>query len=620
MKSSKEILNKYIKFYESKGHKLIPNVSLVPENDPTLLFVNSGMFPLVPYLSGESHPLGSRLVNVQRSIRFDDLDEIGDNRHTLAFHMIGNWSLGDYFKDEQLPWAYEFLIEELGLDPNKMYATVFKGDESAPRDETSISLLQDIFKKYGIEAKVGERIFEYGKDENWWKRGDAIGELGGPDSEIFYYIGNEGNGFGQSPTENEEKFLEIGNSVFMQYKKAKTGWEELSQKNVDFGGGLERIALAVQEKSDIFETDNFWPLVEKIQELTGKEYKQDEKTIKSMRILADHMRAATFIAMDGVTPSNKDQGYVLRRLLRRMVRAGRVLGLEKDISVNLVKTVVEMFEWLYPQLTKMQSEIETMFSREEEKFRKVLIKGAKEVKKKEQNLLDAGTEEIAKIGFDLYQSIGYPEEMFLQDLVDLKMEQLDTMELPRELEEQLGHIAEQMNKLVDSHKQKSREGAKQKFSGGLADHSEEVLKYHTATHVLHWALRKVLGENTQQKGSNITNERLRFDVSHDGKLTQEEIDQIEKLMNTKASKDIPVNFEVLPIDRAKESGALHFFGDKYGEKVKVYYLGETLESAFSKEFCGGPHVDNLNKLDKLTIYKQKSIGKGLLRLYLRWKS
>ena len=621
MLSSKQILNEYLNFYKNQGHKQIPNMSLVPENDPSLLFVNSGMFPLVPYLFGEDHPLGKRLLNVQRCLRFnEDLDEIGDYNHTIAFHMIGNWSLGEYFKKEQLPWIYEVYIEKLGIDVNKVYATVFVGDEDAPKDETSIELLKQIFKKYGIDAKVGERIFAYGKDENWWKRGDAIGEPGGPDSEMFYYIGKDGNGEGKNPVDNEDEFLEIGNNVFMQYKKSENGWEELSQKNVDFGGGLERLAMVVQGKKDIYETDNFAPIIKKIEELTNKKYNQSPEVTRSMRILADHIRACTFLAMDGVVPSNKEQGYVLRRLLRRMVRAGMKLGVKKDISVNLVKVVGETFEWMYPEILKIHKKIETTFANEETNFRKVLVKGAKETQKfidsisssedSDNTIRDSKEnkktpQKLAEKAFDLYQSNGYPGELFLEDLKDAQIN-VDEKEFNKIYDD-----------FIEQHQKQSRAGAEQKFKGGLADSSEQTIKYHTATHLLHWALRQVLGETVQQKGSNITSDRLRFDFSHPQKLTEQQITQIEELINQKAGTDLPVNFKMMSKQQAKETGALHFFGEKYGDQVKVYYIGQDLETAFSKEFCGGPHIDNLNVLGKLKIFKQKSIGKGILRVYLK---
>ncbi len=602
--SSKEVLEKFIKFYEDRGHVLIPNVSLVPENDPTLLFVNSGMFPLVPYLSGQPHPSGKRLVNVQRSLRFEDIDEVGDSTHTIAFHMIGNWSLGDYFKKEQLPWVYEFLIEVLGLSPEKLFATVFAGDESAPKDEESIQILKEVFKKYGIEAKEGERIFAYGKKSNWWKRGDKVGELGGPDSEIFYYLG-DGSGIRKNPEDNEGEFLEIGNSVFMQYRKTETGWEELVQKNVDFGGGLERLALVVQGKKDIFLTDNFYPIIQEIENISGRKYTEDLEIEKSMRILADHMRASTFLAMDGVSPSNKDQGYILRRLLRRMTRAGRSLGFEKDLSIRLVKKVTETFSWLYPQLETKRQEIERVFALEEDRFRKTLEKGQKELEKKLTK--DTYTiDELANLAFEFYQSFGYPAEIFLEDIKEKKIS-INEQEFNTVFE-----------KLFTEHKEGSRSGAETKFKGGLAEHTDTVIKYHTTTHLLHQALRSVLGDHVSQQGSNITNERLRFDFSHPKKLTEEEINEVEEIINEKISESLPVSSIVLSKEEAERTGALHFFGDKYGSDVSVYYIGDDLFSAFSKEFCGGPHVSNTKELKPVKLYKQENLGVGKQRIYAKF--
>ena len=606
--TSQEILQKYLEFYKDRGHKQIPNVSLVPENDPTLLFVNSGMFPLVPYLSGESHPQGKRLVNVQRCIRMEDLVEIGDATHTLAFHMIGNWSLGDYFKTEQLPWAYKFLIDTLGLDPNKLVSTVFSGDMDAPQDQKSIKILQKIFAGYGIKAEVGERIWLYNKKQgNWWQRGDAIGELGGPSSETFYYLG-EGSPEGKSPEDYEDEFVELGNSVFMEYQRTKTGWEKLPQSNVDFGGGLERIAQAVQNKKDIFETDNFWPIIQKIEKVAGKKYGRDKQTTKQMRILADHIRGTVFLAMDGVEPSNKDQGYILRRLLRRMVRAGKQLGIEKDISVSLVPVVVEMFNWLYVQLVEKERHVQSVFATEEEKFRKTLNSGASQVQKILSSTSKSNkitTEKASELAFNLYQSLGYPEEIFLADLSDhnIKINEAKFDEL--------------FGERIKNHQESSRAGAEQKFKGGLADQDEQTIKYHTTTHLLHWALREVLGEHIQQRGSNITGERLRFDFSHPQKLTEEEIKRIQTLVNEKIEGGLPVNFEVMNLADAKACGAQHFFEEKYEDKVKVYYIGPTLKDAVTKEFCGGPHVKNTSELDPIEIYKQDKIGEGKMRVYAK---
>ena len=611
--TSQEILQKYINFYIERGHKQIPNVSLIPEGDSTLLFVNSGMFPLVPYLSGEQHPLGKRLVNVQRSLRFEDIDEVGTTiRHTVAFHMLGNWSLGDYFKKEQLPWVYEFFVGVLGLAPKKLFATVFEGDANAPRDDESIAILKEVFKKYGIEAKEGERIFLCGKKDNWWQRGDAVGELGGPDSEVFYYLG-EGEGVGKSPAENPDDFLEIGNSVFMQYKKTDEGWEPLSQKNVDFGGGLERLAVVSQNKHDIFETDNFWPIVEKIEELSGRSYSSDDRTKRAMRIVSDHMRAACLLGMDGVQPDNKDQGYVLRRLLRRMVRSGKVLGIEKDLASALVDPVITVVGWLYPQLSEKKEQLKKIFTEEEEKFRKTLTRGSVVL---EKALLKIGQEELkkktlrewAKTSFDLFQSVGYPEEIFVDDLED-KGILLDHKDFHKEF-----------LSVFDLHQKKSRTGAENKFKGGLADHSEAVIKYHTATHLLQAALRKVLGEHVGQLGSNLTSERLRFDFSHHGKkMSEQEVAEVQSIVNATIKDALPVGFVVLPKEEAEKSGALYMKHESYPDEVKVYYVGNDFSNAVSKEFCGGPHVANTGELGEFGIYKQESIGEGKLRIYAHLK-
>lgn len=608
--TTKEILQKYLDFFLEKDHKQIPNVSLVPEGDPTLLFVNSGMFPLVPYLSGELHPLGKKLINVQRAIRIDDIEDIGDSIHTLVFHMIGNWSLGDYFKKEQLPWIYEFYIEKLGLDPQKIYASVFEGDNDAPKDQESINLIKEIFKKYNIDAKEGERIFTYGKKENWWQRGDAIGELGGPNSEMFYYIGSqEEPPLGISPADNPLDFVEIGNSVFLQFKKTEKGWEELPQKNVDFGGGLERTAMVVQNKKDIFETDNFWPIVEKTQELTGLDYNSDTKTQANMRIVADHVRSVVFLAMDGVIPSNKDRGYIMRRLLRRLVRSAMLLGYDKEISVNLVDVVIDTFSWLYPDLQEKSTKIKEIFSTEEKKFKKTLQKGRKEVEKRLSTLDSKNKiEDLVQVAFDLFQSLGYPVETFLEDLdqrgIAVKEEEFNKI----------------FKDIFNKHQELSRSGAEKKFKGGLADHSEIVIKYHTATHLLHKALREVLGDEVTQVGSNITNERLRFDFTSSRKLTDSEINWVEEMIEGGIKEKMKVQFEVMQLEEAKKAGALFLKNETYPEKVNVYFIGESLDEAFSKEFCGGPHVQNTSELEPVKIFKQESIGEGKMRVYARFEN
>ena len=608
--TSKEIIKKYIEFYKSKNHVEIPNVSLVPENDSTLLFVNAGMFPLVPYLIGQEHPMGTRLVNIQRCIRFEDMDEVGDNRHTTAFHMLGNWSLNDYFRQEQLPWVYEFIFEVLKLDPERTYATVFGGGPEVGQDEASVEILKKIFAEKGIDPNIGERILFVKGKNNWWQRGDAVGELGGPSSEIFYYIPNDSSkGKGQDLLANEEAFLEIGNSVFLQYVKTEKGWEPMSMNNIDFGGGLERIALAVQGKEDIFETDNFWPIIERLQELTGKGYKNSSEITYHMRIVADHIRASVFLGMDGVLPSNKDQGYVLRRLLRRIVRSGKALGLEEGISVGLVSIVVEMFSWLYPQLPELQSKMEEIFADEEAKFRKTLNKASKEVEKFLSSIKeDAPLSEVeaAQQSAVFYQSLGYPAEDFFADLKERNIN-LDEKKF----------LAES-KRIFEEHKEKSRVGADQKFKGGLADSEEITVKYHTTAHLLHAALIQVTKSHATQAGSNINSERIRFDFNFDRLLSPEELAEVEKLVNEKIAQKLPVKFEILDKEAAVATGAMHLDLDKYGDKVKVYYVGNSLEEAFSKEFCGGPHVENTADLQPISIYKQEKMGRGVVRVYVRF--
>ena len=561
------------------------------------------MFPLAPYLSGQEHPLGKRLMNVQRAMRLQDMDEIGDNRHTTVFHMIGNWSLGDYFKEEQLNWKFEFLINELGLDPKRLYSTVFAGDKDAPKDEESVNILKKVFAKYGIDAKEGERIFAYGKKSNWWQRGDAVGELGGPDSEVYFYMKGVAPQ-GQEPESDEENFYEICNSVFMQYHKTEKSWEPLSQNNVDFGGGLERIAVAVQGKNDIFETDNFWPIIQKIQEITAKDYYTDSRTTKNMRILADHMRASTFLAMDGVTPSNKDQGYILRRLLRRMIRAGRGLGVEKDLSVRLVSTVIKMFDWMYPQLNEKVGEIEQVFAGEETKFFEVLKRGFGFVEKISGEKLNA--KELATKAFDLFQSVGYPSEIFLEEIKDRGIV----------VDEKI--FKQTYDEIFDKHQEISRAGIEKKFKGGLADTGDISKRYHTATHLLQKALRDVLGKQVVQLGSNITADRLRFDFPNAQKLSEIEIKEVEKIINDAVDAKMPVTYVMLSKEDAISSEALFMKNESYPETVKVYYIGDSLESAFSKEFCGGPHVENTSTIGHIGIFKQETIGDGRQRIYARF--
>lgn len=608
--SSKEILHKYLAFFKSRGHVEIPNVSLVPENDPTLLFVNAGMFPLVPYLMGQVHPMGTRLVNVQRCLRFEDLCEVGDNRHTTAFHMLGNWSLNDYFKKEQLSWIYKFLFEELGLDPQRIYATVFAGANGVTKDNTSLEILQEIFSQKGVEPKIGERIFLL--PNNWWQRGDAIGELGGPDSEIFYYVPNDASkGKGLDLTKNEEKFLEIGNSVFLQYVKKESGWEQMPRQNVDFGGGLERLALVSQGKRDIFETDSFWALIEVLQQITQKNYLESPEITSSMRILADHVRSSVFLVMDGVYPSNKDQGYVLRRLLRKISRVGKKLGCKKNVASELADTTVNELSWLYPNLPKLSSRIKEIFDQEEEKFSQTLERASKEV---ERFVEKVGSDhkfsalELAQQSEKFYQSWGYPPEDFLADIQSkgIKIAEED-------------FLAE-CSKISEAHKELSRAGANRKFKGGLADSEEITIKYHTVAHLLHASLAQITKSPVPQEGSNIDHERVRFDFGFDRLLSPDELKRAEELINQKISEKLPVKFEILSKEDALKTGAMHLDLDKYGEKVKVYYVGENMEEAFSKEFCGGNHVENTSELQPVVLYKQEKMGHGVVRVYVKFRN
>ena len=602
MKSS-EIVHKYIQFFKKRGHEEIPNVSLIPVNDPTLLYVNSGMFPLVPYLSGESHPSGKRLVNIQRALRFfEDIDNVGNtNRHTTAFHMLGNWSLGDYFKKEQLNWIYEFFIEVLGLDIGRIYATVYAGDGKVSEDTESLNILKNIFAKYGIKAKKGERIFAYGREDNWWQRGEALGELGGPDSEIFYYIGKNPNPK-NSPAENQEEFLEIGNSVFMQYKKIESGWGELSQKNVDFGAGLERLALVLQQKEDIFETDNFLAIINKLEELSGKKYHEDKQTKKAMRVIADHMRASTLLIMDGIMPSNKEQGYILRRLIRRIIRFGKHLGIEKNIGEELFTSTSEVFNWLYPNLYKEKEKINSVFTDEESRFSKILQDCEKQLSKElailPTKLITSSS--LASLAFNIFQSSGYPLEMTLDALEERNLSMGNKIQITNKFKE-----------LLSQHQAISRRSMDRKFKGGLADNNSQTVKYHTATHLIHQALFDVL-DKVRQEGSNITSERLRFDFSSEKKPTTEDIKNIEKKVNGAIKKNYPVHFEIMPKIKAYEVGARSFFKEKYNDQVKIYFIGD-----YSKEFCGGPHVDSTKEIEKIEIFKFEKIGTNIYRIYAR---
>lgn len=600
MKTHLELRKQFKDFWEGKGHKEVPPIPLVPQNDPTTLFTGSGMQQLVPNLLGEPHPLGSRLYNAQRSFRSQDIEEIGDNRHTTMFEMMGNWSLGDYFKEEQLSWFYEFLTKQLALHPDNLHVTIFKGGSGVPQDLDS----KNIWLKLGIPD---ERIYEYDDKKNWWSRAGSInnmpsGEIGGPDSEVFFEFKQVEHdpAFGENCHPNCDcgRFLEIGNNVFIQYKKDVDGTlSELPSKNVDFGGGLERLLAASNNNPDVFQTDLFVSIIQIIEKITGAKY-SDPAAQKQIRVIADHMKAAVFLIKDGVRPSNKEQGYVLRRLLRRSAVKYRSLvsTFNPTEIANVAKGVIETYEGIYFDSKVDTPEISSFIKDEMERFGKTLEKGLREAEKIEQ--IDGSK------AFDLYQTFGFPLEV--------------TEELFKEKGQQIDHV--QFKTQFDKHKDLSRTASAGKFKGGLADHSDQVLKYHTATHLLHQALFDVFGNDVRQEGSNITGERLRFDFYCTSKPTEEQTKKVETIINEKIQEALPMRFKLMHKEDALKVGARSFFREKYPDQVKVYYIGGTddqPETAYSKEFCGGPHVTNTKEIGSLSIYKLETIGSNLFRIYAK---
>jgi alanyl-tRNA synthetase len=611
---SREIRQKFLDFQKEKGHAIIPSSSIIPVNDPSLLFVNSGMFPLVPYLLGEPHPEGKRLANSQKCFREVDIEEIGDGRHDTIFEMLGNWSLGDYFKKEQLNAWYDFLIDGLHLDPKRLYQTVYLGDESLgiSRDEESIKVLKEIFNRYGVSSETGPdtegkgefgpgknvdfdkvRIMAY-RDKNWWKRGDATGELGGPDSETFYDTGKTHNPkFGEHCHLNCDcgRFIEIGNSVFMEYQRTQDGWERIKNKNVDFGGGLERLVMVATGKDNIFETDLFAPIISHIEKLTGKKYADDPE---SFEIIADHLKAASFIMGEdaGIVPSNTGQGYIVRRLIRRAVRYGRQIGInEVGWTKTIVSIVGEIYADIYREFEKNGDFIMKAMDEEENKFAKTLENGIKEFAKASESGSISGQD-----AFNLYQSYGLPKE----DIIELCSQK------------GIRFNEDSFNEEMKRHQELSRTASAGMFKGGLADASEATTKLHTTAHLALSALRQVLGDHVTQKGSNINSERLRFDFAHHAKMTPEEISEVERLVNDWISTKADVTMEEMTIDKAREGGAMGAFGDRYGEKVKVYSIGS--DGSISKEICGGPHVTNIGQLGKFKIVKEESASAGVRRI------
>ncbi len=603
MITSHLLRKKFLEFFQSKKHAIVPSASLIPENDPTVLFTTAGMHPLVPFLMGEKHPGGSRLTNVQKCIRTQDIDEVGDERHDTFFEMMGNWSLGDYFKKEAIEWSWEFLTSKnyLGLDPKMLAVSVFAGDADAPRDEESAK----IWKSLGV---LEERIAYLPKKNNWWGPAGQTGPCG-PDTEIFFWKGKESNlpSPKSNPGNDEERWLEIWNDVFMQYNKSKEGkYELLKQKNVDTGMGLERTLMVLNRYEDVFQIDTFWPLILLIQQISGHLY-EGQETRRSMRIIADHLRTATMILGDdkGIVPSNVDQGYIVRRLIRRAIRHGRLLGINANFCSSIADGVISIFRDVYPEVERNRAFVLSEMEKEETKFRSTLEQGMKEFEKLLKGFQMAWEKSGTKISlisgkqaFKLYDTYGFPLEI--------------TEELAKE--KSLSVDKAGFDEAFKAHQALSRVGAEQKFAGGLADHSEIVTKYHTATHLLHAALIKVLGLNATQRGSNITHERLRFDFAHMQKTTPEEIQEIEKIVNTAIEKDYPIVCEEMTLDEAKKRGAIGLFGHKYGEKIKVYTVGHPGEVPFSSEVCGGPHVSHTKLLGHFKIVKEEAVSAGVRRI------
>jgi alanyl-tRNA synthetase len=580
---ARELCESYQQFFEAKGHKRIHSASLLPENDPTVLFTTAGMHPLVPFLLGEPHPSGRRLVNVQKCIRTDDIDEVGDTSHLTFFEMLGNWSLGDYFKHESLAWSYEFLTQVLELDPARLVVTVFAGDADAPRDEVSAG----IWRSLGIPT---ERIYFLPKQDNWWGPAGATGPCG-PDSEIFYDTGKPDHP-NCGPGCPCGKWFEIWNNVFMEYNKtADERYVKLQQRNVDTGMGVDRTAAVLQGHDDVFAVETLSPLVDHVERLAGRKYSDDPKPF---RVIADHVRASTFAIADGASPSNVEAGYVVRRLIRRAVRYGRDLGIGQSFCAALSNVVVDMFAPAYSELAQNRERIADEIEREEAKFNSTLERGLREYQKVMQRTRDKGANILsAADAFDLFETFGFPLPF--------------TIELAREHGLTVDEAGFEV--LYKEHQEISRRGMEQKFKGGLADHTEETTRLHTATHLLHQALRQVLGLSVHQMGSNITSDRLRFDFSYPDKLTREQIERVEAIVNEQIARDLPVSVEIMPLPVALESGALAFFGEKYGDQVKVYSIG-----GFSKEVCGGPHVTHTGTLGHFKITKQKSVGQGARRV------
>jgi alanyl-tRNA synthetase len=646
--TANQIRQKYLDFYRERGHAVIPRAPLVPHDDPTTLFTGSGMQPLLPYLLGEEHPKGNRLVDSQTCLRAQDIEEVGDNRHTTFFEMLGNWSLGDYFKKEQLPWIFEFLVDEVGLDPKKLYVTAFLGDEAnnIPKDTESADIWRHLFDKRGIEAREvevgseedgyrigmpeGGRIFFYDASKNWWCRAGKIsdmpvGEPGGPDSEIFYefdFIEHDPKwGARCHPNCDCGRYMEIGNSVFMEYVKREKGFEKLPKQNVDFGGGLERIAAAKINSPDVFKISLLHPIITKLEEVSGKKY---ESHTESMRVIADHLRAATFLAVDGIVPSNKEQGYVMRRLMRRAIRFAFDLGIEQNFVEQVVPVIANLYHDDYPEVAQSRDRVIEVLVKEEKAFRQTLRKGLQQFGKifepkqfsggvsidDSGNTAMLGEGQLTRHGaalFTLYDTYGFPLELSVEEANKrgIKLDELWHADFKHEMQEQ---------------RERSQTAAKGTFKGGLGGQTLQHKKYHTATHLMYQSLRTVLGDHVIQHGSNITEERLRFDFSHDEKMTPEQIKQVEDMVNEQIDKDLVVTWEEHPTKKAiDELHVLGAFGDRYGDVVKCYRMqARDSDTPFSFEICGGPHVDHTGQLKedgkRFKILKEESSSAGIRRI------
>ncbi len=620
--TSQELRTKYLEFFKARGHEIVPSASLLPENDPTTLFTGSGMQPMLPYLLGQPHPKGKRIVDSQKAFRSQDIEEVGDNRHTTFFEMLGNWSLGDYFKQEQIPWMFEFLTKEVGLNPNKLFITCFRGKEDIgiPKDEESAQIWKSLFEAEGIEAKIVDfperdgmqngRIFYYDEKKNWWSRSGTtsqmpVGEPGGPDSEMFFDYGQElslhENSFWSSRPCHVNcdcgRFVEIGNNVFMEYVKTETGFEPLPQKNVDFGGGLERILAASVGQQSVFDTDLFKPMFDCLYEaLRTTDQMLSGEELRRARIITDHIKASVFMVSDGVEPSNKDRGYVLRRLLRRSMVYGKLLNLEGEWLKALIGKVVTIYTESYPKLLENSERIFGVIEAEQRKFLVTLEKGLKEFEK----FIQKGTEVSGNMAFDLYQTYGFPWEL-TRDLA------IGSGQNPSE---------EEFRSEFKKHQDLSRTASSGEFKGGLANHNEQTVKLHTVTHLLHQALREVLGQHVFQRGSNITEERTRFDFNFERKVTPEEIKEVENKINNWIEKDLMVKWEMIPLEEARNRNAIGLFGEKYDDIVKVYTMYERdTDKPISVEFCGGPHVEHTSLVGgKVKISKEEAISAGIRRI------